>query len=107
MFLKLAIEASQQREYIVEQIIKPKDLPKPPNYKVSYSKDNSFRNLFDEEKTKRKTKELALEMSKSGMYDVYTFRKKKGKLFISPKSYWQVDKYLFSPYVVGSSLKKG
>lgn len=51
MFLKLAIEASQQREYIVEQIIKPKDLPKPPNYKVSYSKDNSFRNLFDEEKT--------------------------------------------------------
>lgn len=101
------IEASQKREHVVEQLIRPVGLPQPPNSKVPYSKGNSFRDLFDEEKTQRRTKELTLEMSKSGMYDVYTFRKTNGKLFISPKSYWREDKSLYFPHIVGRSLKKG
>lgn len=106
-FLKPVIEASQKREHVVEQLIRPVGLPQPPNSKVPYSKGNSFRDLFDEEKTQRRTKELTLEMSKSGMYDVYTFRKTNGKLFISPKSYWREDKSLYFPHIVGRSLKKG
>ena len=106
-FLRPVIEASQRREHVVKQLIKPIGLPQPPNSKVAYSKGNSFRDLFDEEKTRRRTEELALEMSKSGMYDVYTFRKTNGKLFISPKSYWREDKSLYFPHIVGRSLKKG
>lgn len=106
-FLKPVIEASQKREHVVEQLIRPVGLPQPPNSRIQYSKGNSFRDLFDEEKTRRRTKELTLEMSKSGMYDVYTFRKTNGKLFISPKSYWRDDKSLYFPHIVGRSLKKG
>ena len=106
-FLRPVIEASKRREHVVKQLIKPIGLLQPPNSKVAYSKGNSFRDLFDEEKTRRRTEELALEMSKSGMYDVYTFRKTNGKLFISPKSYWREDKSLYFPHIVGRSLKKG
>lgn len=53
-FLKPVIEASQKREHMVEQLIRPVGLPQPPNSKIQYSKGNSFRDLFDEKKDTKK-----------------------------------------------------
>lgn len=106
-FLKPVIEASQKREHVVERLIKPLGLPHPPTPRSKYSKGNTFKDLFDEEKTQRRTKELTLEMSKSGMFDMYTFKKTNGKLFISPRSYWREEKSLYFPHIVGKSVLKG
>lgn len=106
-FLKPVIDASQKREHVVERLIKPIGLFQPPTPKSQYSRGNSFKDLFDEEKTQRRTKELTLEMSKSGMFDMYTFKKTNGKLFISPRSYWREDKSLYFPHIVGKSVLKG
>lgn len=106
-FLQPVIEASQKKEHIVKQLIKPIGLSRPPSTNVKYSKGNSFKDLFDEGKTRRRTKELSREMSQAGMYDMYTFRKYNGKLFWSPKSYWREDKALYFPHIVGKSIAKG
>lgn len=100
------MEASQKREHVVEQLVKPVGLSRPPAPHTKYPKGNSFRDLFDDEKAHQRTKELTLEMSQSGMYDMYTFRKTNGKLFISPKSYWREDKSLYFPHIVGKALSK-
>ncbi|CAL9729255.1 mitochondrial ATPase complex subunit Atp10p [Monosporozyma unispora] len=106
-FLKPVIEASQKREHVVERLIKPIGLAQPPTARTHYSKGNSFKDLFDDEKAQRRTKELTLEMSKSGMFDMYTFKKTNGKLFIAPRSYWREDKSLYFPHIVGKSILKG
>lgn len=106
-FFNPIIEAAQPKEHVVQQLTKPIGLLKPPTNKTIYSKGNTFRDLFDKEKTVRRTEELTLEFGKSGMYEMHTFRKTDGKLFYPPKSYWKSDKSLYFPHIKGHSISKG
>ncbi|CCK69042.1 Atp10p KNAG_0B06120 [Huiozyma naganishii CBS 8797] len=106
-FFQPIISASKPDEHQVEQLVKPVGLPKPPTASTVYSRGNNFRDLFDDDKTQRRTEELTLELSKSGMYDMYTFRKTRGKMFLSPKSYWRADKALYFPHLVGTAVAPG
>lgn len=105
-FFQPVIDASKPKPHVTSQLFKPVGLPIPPTKDIKYSKGNSFKDLFDQEKTKKRTEELTLEMSKSGMYDMFTFRKTNGKLFLAPKSYWRKDKALYFPHMVGTPLAK-
>lgn len=89
---------------MVKTLVKPVGLERAPTAAVKYHEGNSFREMFDNAKTSKRTEELELEFSKSGFYDVYTFRKTKGKLFLSPASYWRKDKALYFPHLHGRSL---
>lgn len=95
---------SSPKEHIVEELSKPVGLDSPPNNNVTYDYGNSFKDMFNNEKTIKRTNELELEFSKSGLYDVYTFRKTNGKLFYSPPSFWRNDKSLYFPHLVGYNL---
>lgn len=105
-FFQPVIDASKPKPHVVTQLVKPVGLSVPPSGNTKYSRGNSFKDLFDQEKTKKRTEELTVEMSKSGMYDMFTFNKTKGKLFIAPKSYWRKDKALYFPHIVGKPLAK-
>lgn len=105
-FFQPVIDASKPKPHVVTQLVKPVGLSAPPTATTKYSRGNSFKDLFDQEKTKKRTEELTVEMSKSGMYDMFTFNKTKGKLFIAPKSYWRKDKALFFPHIIGKPLAK-
>lgn len=106
-FIQPVITASKPKPHVTEQLVKPVGLEHPPTATTRYSRGNSFKDLFDQRKTKERTEELSLEMSKSGMYDMFTFRKTNGKLFLSPKSYWRKDKALYFPHIVGMPVQKG
>ncbi|GAV52536.1 hypothetical protein ZYGR_0AG05270 [Zygosaccharomyces rouxii] len=93
------------KEFKLEELKRPIGLAHPPSKATVYSRGNSFRDLFDREKTDKRSKELGLEFSKSGMYDIHIFRKTNGKLFISPPSYWRSEKSLYFPHITGLSLK--
>ncbi|CAR26552.1 hypothetical protein ZYGR_0H03680 [Zygosaccharomyces rouxii] len=95
------------KEFKLEELKRPIGLAQPPSKATVYSRGNSFRDLFDREKTNKRSKELGLEFSKSGMYDIHIFRKTNGKLFTSPPSYWRSDKSLYFPHITGLSLKDG
>ncbi|CCF56028.1 hypothetical protein KAFR_0A05930 [Kazachstania africana CBS 2517] len=103
-FFKPVVEASNPRKHEVKTLIRPVGLVSPPTPHTKYSKGNSFKDLFDEEKTAKRTEELSREMSYSAMYDMHTFRQTNGKLFLSPKAYWRKDRALYFPHIVGKSL---
>lgn len=105
-FFQPVIDASKPKPHVVAQLVKPVGLTQPPNANTKYSRGNSFKDLFDQQKTKQRTEELTVEMSKSGMYDLFTFRKTDGKLFIAPKSYWRKEKALYFPHITGMPLAK-
>lgn len=93
------------KEFKLEELKRPIGLSQPPSKNTVYSEGNSFKDLFNREKTDKRSKELGLEFSKSGMYDINIFRKTNGKLFISPPSYWRSEKSLYFPHISGISLK--
>lgn len=105
-FFQPVIDASKPKPHVVTQLVKPVGLNRYPTKDTKYSRGNSFKDLFDQQKTKQRTNELTLEMSKSGMYDLFTYRKTNGKLFLSPKSYWRKDKALYFPHMTGQPLSK-
>lgn len=92
------------KEFKLEELKRPIGLAQPPSHGTVYSRGNSFKDLFDKDKTSKRSRELGLEFSKSGMYDIHIFRKTNGKTFISPPSFWRPEKSLYFPHIVGSSL---
>ncbi|QHS75094.1 Atp10p [Saccharomyces paradoxus] len=103
-FLKPMMATASPKEYQIKQLIKPIGLTHAPKKNTKYSQGNSLKDMFDSEKTNHRVKELAVEFSKSGLYDVQVFQKTKGKLFIAPISYWKDDRALFFPHLVGTSM---
>lgn len=103
-FSKYVVDANPG-EFVVKPLVKPVGLVTPPTSTTVYSMGNSFKELFDKEKTEKRSEELGLEFNKSGMYDMFIFRKTNGKLFKSPKSYWKAEKALYFPHIVGDSVK--
>ena len=92
------------KEHVVKELVRPLGLPEPPTMSSKYKEGNSFRDLFDNAKTDRRARELELEFSKGGLFDMYTFRKTQGKMFLSPPSFWRKDKALYFPHLQGRSL---
>lgn len=102
-FLKPVMNASP-KEHVVKQLLKPVGLNVPPRPNIKYSEGNSWLDLFDGAKTEERIKELEIEFAKSGMYEMATFRKTNGKLFLSPETYWKADKALYFPHLSGRTL---
>ncbi|KAH3899941.1 related to Mitochondrial ATPase complex subunit ATP10 [Saccharomycodes ludwigii] len=109
LFKKLTqqIANTAPKEYNQFQLSKPVGLSTPPKPNVMYKEGNSFKDMFDERKTSQRTKELEKEFQQSGFFDMYAFRKTKGKLFLSPKSFWNAKFSLYFPHLVGSKLSTG
>ena len=103
-FLKPMMATASPKEYQIKQLVKPIGLTQAPRKSTKYSQGNSLRDMFDSEKTNHRVKELAVEFSKSGLYDVQVFQKTKGKLFIAPVSYWKEDKALCFPHLIGTAM---
>ncbi|ANZ75885.1 BA75_02446T0 [Komagataella pastoris] len=64
-----------------------------------------FKSLFNKEKREAKRLELEEEMRKGGLYDMHTYRVTKGKVFLSPISYFKESKSLYFPNLVVTNLK--
>ncbi|SCU98525.1 LADA_0H13608g1_1 [Lachancea dasiensis] len=92
------------KEHVVKELVRPIGLASPPEPQVKYKEGNSVRELFDDAKTTQRARELELQFSKGGLYDVYTFRKTNGKLFLSPPSFWKQEKAQYFPHLVGRTL---
>ncbi|SCV04770.1 LANO_0G12244g1_1 [Lachancea nothofagi CBS 11611] len=92
------------KEHVVKELVRPVGLREAPSPSVRYKEGNSVRDLFDDAKTSQRTRELEMQFSKGGLYDIYTFRKTKGKLFLSPPSFWKQDKAQYFPHLQGRSL---
>ncbi|SCU97587.1 LAFA_0G12178g1_1 [Lachancea sp. 'fantastica'] len=92
------------KEHVVKELVRPVGLPELPRSNMKYKEGNSVRELFDEAKTSQRTMELEMQFSKGGLYDVHTFRKTGGKLFLSPPSIWRQDKALYFPHIQARSL---
>ncbi|QLL33262.1 hypothetical protein HG536_0E01730 [Torulaspora globosa] len=102
-FFKNVVDAAP-KEHIVRELVRPIGMQTPPTSQTVYSKGNSFREMFDRDKTEKRSQELGVEFSKSGMYELHAFQKHGGKMFISPKSYWRADRALYFPHLKGTSL---
>ncbi|EJS42615.1 atp10p [Saccharomyces arboricola H-6] len=103
-FLKPMMATASSKNYEVKQLVKPIGLTEAPKHKVVYSQGNSLKDMFDSQKTDHRVKELSVEFSKSGLYDIQVFQKTKGKLFLAPISYWKDTKALYFPHLVGTSM---
>lgn len=102
-FFRNVVDAAP-KEHIVRELVRPIGLQAPPRAETVYSRGNSFKEMFDRDKTEKRSQELGVEFSKSGMYELHAFQKNGGKMFISPKSYWRADKALYFPHLRGTSL---
>lgn len=102
-FFKNVVDAAP-KEHVVRELVRPIGMQNPPTPQTIYSKGNSFKDMFDREKTEKRSQELGVEFTKSGMYELHAFQKHSGKMFISPKSYWRADKALYFPHLRGTSL---
>lgn len=102
-FFKNVVDAAP-KEHVVRELVRPIGMQSPPTSQTKYSKGNSFKEMFDREKTEKRSQELGVEFTKSGMYELHAFQKHGGKMFISPKSYWRSDKALYFPHMKGTSL---
>ncbi|EDO18722.1 hypothetical protein Kpol_1055p79 [Vanderwaltozyma polyspora DSM 70294] len=98
------VVSNSSKEFEVVKLIKPVGLIDPPSKSTKYKEGNSLKDMLDPEKTEKRSEELGLEFNRSGMYDMYTFRKTNGKLFEAPQSYWKDNKALYFPHVIGRSL---
>ncbi|CAI4047038.1 hypothetical protein SKDZ_12G4190 [Saccharomyces kudriavzevii ZP591] len=103
-FLKPMMTTASPKDYQVKQLIKPIGLTDAPKSNTKYSQGNSLKDMFDSQKTSHRVKELSVEFSKSGLYDVQVFQKTRGKLFLAPISYWKDTKALYFPHLVGTSM---
>jgi ATPase complex subunit ATP10 len=105
------LAATKPKEHVVKQLTRPIGFEKPPNDSDNRGDLRTVREKFsdfmDREKNRQRQAELEREISKSGMYDVYTFRKTGGKFFTSPPAYWKAEKALYFPNFVGETLKSG
>lgn len=106
-FFQPFIDSSKPVKHKIDLLEKPVGLPETPQPDTTYSHGNSFRDLFDKDKTQSRTKQLTLEYNRSGMYEAYTFRHTGGKMFHSPMKLWDRDKSLYFPHLVGKSIAKG
>ncbi|QLQ80820.1 hypothetical protein HG537_0E01750 [Torulaspora globosa] len=102
-FFKNVVDAAP-KEHIVRELVKPIGMKDPPTSQTVYSKGNSFREMFDRDKTEKRSQELGVEFTKSGMYELHAFQKHGGKMFISPRSYWRADRAFYFPHLKGTSL---
>lgn len=102
------LAATKPKEFVVVQLNRPIGLPTPPkdtdNNGDLRTVREKFSDFMDREKNKVRQAELEKEISKSGMYDVYTFRKTGGKFFKSPPAYWKAEKALYFPNFFGETL---
>lgn len=102
-FYRNVVDAAP-KEHIVKELVRPVGLKNAPAVNDRYVMGNSLRDMFDDQKTEKRSQELGLEFSKSGMYEVHAFQKNNGKMFISPPSYWRADKALYFPHLKGTTL---
>lgn len=102
-FMKPIMNAAP-RDHVVEQLLKPVGLNAKPRPDIVYTEGNNLIDLFDGVKTEERVKELEIEFAKSGMYEMSTFKKTNGKMFISPASYWKEEKALYFPHIHGRTL---
>lgn len=106
--LNKQLSATKPKAHIVTTLTKPIGFPEAPqptdNNGDQRSVTQKFRDFLNRDKNKERQKELEREISKSGMYDVYTYRKTNGKLFYSPPSYWRAEKSLYFPNMQGEDL---
>ncbi|CCD27120.1 Atp10p NDAI_0J02280 [Naumovozyma dairenensis CBS 421] len=94
-----------EEELIPKQLLRPIGLTNSPFQTTKYKeKGNSLKDLFNENKTNERVKELTHQLNKSSMHDLFVFRKTNGKLFFAPKSYWNASKALYFPHLMGNSL---
>lgn len=104
-FMKPIMNAAP-KEHVVEQLLRPVGLKSPPKPDIVYTEGNNLVDLFDGVKTEERVKQLEIEFAKSGFYEMSTFKKTNGKLFISPASYWKADKALYFPHICGKPLSE-
>ncbi|CDK24784.1 unnamed protein product [Kuraishia capsulata CBS 1993] len=119
--LAKSLKNTQSVPFEVKQVVRPVGLHKPPMplnemtpeevAKVAEEKGfglmKAFNEYFDKEKKAERIKYLEEEMAKGGLYDLHTFRKTKGKIFVSPVSYFKAAKSLYFPNVpIHTSLSK-
>ncbi|KAH3683102.1 hypothetical protein WICPIJ_005927 [Wickerhamomyces pijperi] len=109
--LNKQLTATKPKPHVVTTLNKPIGFQEPPkptdNNGDQRSVTQKFRDFMDRDKNTERQKELEREISKSGMYDVYTYRKTNGKLFLAPPSYWRAEKSLFFPNMQGEDLTNG
>lgn len=103
------LQATTPKEHVVITLTKPIGVREEPKDTDNSPKDprsikEKYKDFLDPEKNKKRQEELEKEMSRSGMYDLYVYRKTKGKLFLSPQSYWKAEKSLYFPNFVGEDL---
>jgi len=107
--LNKQLSATAPKEHRTEILHKPigtADVPKDTDNSPVDSRGiiQRFKDFMDPVKNKERQEELEKEMARSGMYDVYIYRKTKGKIFYSPPSYWKAEKALYMPNLVGEDL---
>ncbi|KAH3669176.1 hypothetical protein WICMUC_005015 [Wickerhamomyces mucosus] len=107
--LNKQLAATRPKEHVVTTLNKPIGFQEPPkvtdNNGDQRSISQKFKDFLNREKNKERQKELEKEISKSGMYDIYTYRKTNGKLFLSPPAYWKAEKSLYFPNFFGETLE--
>ncbi|CCE61894.1 hypothetical protein TPHA_0B02220 [Tetrapisispora phaffii CBS 4417] len=102
-FTKFVLNATPE-PHAVKPLVRPVGLTTPPTSDTKYSAGNSFKDLFDKEKTDKRSGELGIEFNKTSMHHMSVFRKTNGRLFEPPKSYWRADKALYFPHLKGEPL---
>ncbi|CCH46142.1 Mitochondrial ATPase complex subunit ATP10 [Wickerhamomyces ciferrii] len=107
--LNKQIQATTPKKHVVEQLQKPLGVIEQPKDTDNPASDprnlkQKYRDFMDPVKNQARQEELQKEMSRSGMYDVYTYRQTKGKMFLSPPSYWKAEKALYFPNFSGEGL---
>lgn len=102
------LAATKPKRHVVETLNVPIGLEKAPevtdNQGDMRSVTQKFKDFMDRDKNRLRQKELEKEIAKSGMYDLYTYRNTKGKLFNSPPAYWKSEKALYFPNFHGEDL---
>lgn len=103
------LNATAPKPHVVETLNKPigvQEKPKDTDNPFSDPRGiaQKWKDFMDPVKNKERQEVLEREMAKSGMYDVYTFRHTRGKLFHSPPTYWKAEKSLYMPNFTGQNL---
>lgn len=106
--LNRQLAATTPKDFVVETLNKPIGLEKKPTVEDNKGDQRSiyrkYKDFLDPVKNKERQAELEKEISKSGMYNVYTYRKTNGKFFKSPSSYWKAESSLYFPNFYGETL---
>lgn len=108
--LNRQLNATAPKPHVVETLHKPIGVETKPKDTDNPFRDprgivQRWRDFMDPVKNKERQEILEREMARSGMYDVYTFRHTRGKLFHSPPTYWKAEKSLYMPNFTGQDLQ--